>query len=158
MSGRLERQIKKKRPFDSTEQAVVLGLLRTNDQFQYRVGRLLREHSLTQPQYNILRILRGAGGPLPSLEIAERMITVVPAITSLLVRLEERGLLRRVQCEEDRRVWRASITAAGRRVLEKLDGPTLELYEELCRGLSKNEAARLVELLEKAREGLEGDG
>ena len=67
-----------------------MNIVRTSDQLQIRFARLLREYGLTSPtQYNILRILRGEGKPLPILEIASRTITVVPGITGLIDRLEQ---------------------------------------------------------------------
>ena len=71
---KLQHELKKKRPFKSSEQEAALSVLRTSDQLQIRFARLLREHGLTPSQYNILRILRGEGQPLPILEIASRTI------------------------------------------------------------------------------------
>ena len=81
MGGNLQREIKKRHPFESPEQEAMLNLVRTNDRFQFRFARLFREYGLTPSQYNVLRILRGEGKPLPCLEIADRMIAAVPAIT-----------------------------------------------------------------------------
>ena len=88
MTSALQREIKKKTPFDLPEQEAMLNILRTADQLQIRFARLFRKFGLTPQQYNILRILRGEGRPLPILEIAARMITVVPGITGLIDRLE----------------------------------------------------------------------
>src|SRR5260370_27978003 len=74
---KLQHEIKKKRPFESPQQEAALSVLRTSDQLQIRFARLFRDHGLTPSQYNILRILRGEGKPLPILEIAARTITVV---------------------------------------------------------------------------------
>ena len=73
--------------------------MRTSDQLQIRFARLFREYGLTPSQYNILRILRGEGKPLPILEIASRTITVVPGITGLIDRLEQAGFVNRLRCE-----------------------------------------------------------
>ena len=100
--AKLVKELKKKRGFDSPEQEATLGILRTSDQFENRMGRLFREYGLTPSQYNVLRILRGEGQPLPSLEIAERMIQVVPAITGLIDRLEKQELVARRRCTRDR--------------------------------------------------------
>lgn len=151
MAGKLEQQLKKRRGFDSVQQTAVVGLLRTNDLFQYRFGQLFREFGLTQPQYNVLRILRGEGAPLPCLEIAARMITIVPAITSLIDKLEKRKLVARDRCTEDRRVWYVSLTAAGSKLLDEMDTPVMEMHSQLCKGLTGAECKQLVELLEKAR-------
>ena len=93
--GQLQRELKKRRPFESPAQEAVLNLLRTNDQFMNRLVRLFREYGLTPSQYNVLRILRGEGKPMPILEIGDRMIQVVPAMTGLIDRLEKQDLVTR---------------------------------------------------------------
>src|SRR6187431_687266 len=110
MSLTLDREIKKKRPFDLPEQEAMLNILRTADQLQIRFARLFRRFGLTPQQYNVIRILRGEGRPLPILEIASRMITVVPGITGLIDRLESAELVERKRCSEDRRVIYVAIT------------------------------------------------
>src|SRR5947209_16945921 len=102
---KLQHELKKKRPFESVPEEAVLNIVRTSDQLQIRLARLLREFGLSSPtQYNILRILRGEGKPLPILEIASRTISVVPGITGLIDRLEQAGFVNRLRCEKDRRV------------------------------------------------------
>ena len=91
-ASKLQSELKKKRPFDLPEQEAVVNILRTNDRLQNRFGKLFRQYDLTSSQYNVLRILRGEGKPMPCLEIADRMIQVVPAMTGLLDRLENRSL------------------------------------------------------------------
>jgi hypothetical protein len=66
----LRDELKKKRAFDSVEQEAMLSILRTSDLLENRLARLLREHDLTPSQYNVLRILRGEGSPMPCLEVA----------------------------------------------------------------------------------------
>ena len=94
--SRLQRELKKKLPFDSPAQEANLNLLRSSDRIQNQFGRFFREYGLTSSQYNVLRILRGEGKEMPSLEIAERMIQVVPAITGLIDRLEKQGFVERL--------------------------------------------------------------
>lgn len=151
MAAKSANELKKPRGFATPQQAAVVGLLRTNDLYQYRFGQLFREYGLTQPQYNVLRILRGEGEPLPCLEVAARMITVVPAITSLIDKLEKRGLLTRERCTVDRRVWYVALTAAGTKLLKQMDAPVMAMHEMLCKGLSPSECQQLIGLLEKAR-------
>src|SRR6516225_5427902 len=117
----LQHELKKKRPFESPQQEAALSVLRTSDQLQIRLARLLREHGLTPSQYNILRILRGEGKPLPILEIAGRTITVVPGITGLIDRLEQAGFVNRVRCDRDRRVIHVALTDQGTTTLAELD-------------------------------------
>lgn len=151
-TSQLQQELKKSVPFDSLEQEAVINILRTNDQFQNRFGRLFRQHGLTMSQYNILRILRGAGEPLPSLAIGNRMIQVVPAITGLIDRLEKRELVERCRCTKDRRVVYVSITDVGLEILDQLEEPVSELHKQLAGHLSEEELRQLSRLLEKARQ------
>jgi DNA-binding MarR family transcriptional regulator len=147
----LQRELKKKGPFESLEQEAMLNIVRTNDQYQIRFARLFRPYELTPSQYNILRILRGEGAPLPILEIADRMVTVVPGITGLIDRLEKSAFVARKRCAKDRRVIYAALTDKGRKTLADLDKPLQELHRKLIGHLSKAELKQLVRLLEKAR-------
>ena len=151
MVGGIQKELKKKGAFKSLEQEATLNILRTSDQFDNRLGRLFREFGLTSSQYNVLRILRGEGKPLPSLEIADRMIQVVPAITGLIDRLEKQDLVTRRRCEEDRRVVYIEITPKAAAILGKLDQPLNDLHLQLMGQLSKGELAELIRLLEKVR-------
>jgi MarR family transcriptional regulator, 2-MHQ and catechol-resistance regulon repressor len=148
---RLQRELKKKRPFESPLEEAVLNIVRTNDQLQIRVARLFRQHGLTPSQYNILRILRGEGKPLPILEIASRTLTVVPGITGLIDRLEQAGMVNRLRCEKDRRVIYVALTDQGMTTLAALDQPLDDLHHQLLDHLSRTEVRELIQLLEKVR-------
>ena len=147
----LRTELKKKTAFESPEQEAALNVLRTGDQIENRLGRLLREYGLTPSQYNVLRILRGEGHSLPSLEIADRMIQVVPAITGLIDRLERQELVRRQRCAQDRRVVFVEITPKALRVLKRIDGPLNSFHSELLGHMTKKELRDLSRLLERAR-------
>src|SRR5882762_1771279 len=115
--SRLQDEVKKKQPFASLEQEAALNLARTNDRLTIRFERLFRDYGLTPAQYNILRILRGEGEPLPILEVAGRTITAVPGITGLIDRLEKAAFVERKRCPEDRRVIFVAITGHGLQTL-----------------------------------------
>jgi DNA-binding MarR family transcriptional regulator len=150
-SSRLRKELKKRAPFESLEQEAMLNILRTNDQLQNRFGRLLRQYGLTNSQYNVLRILRGEGKPMPCLEIAGRMIQVVPAITGLIDRLAKAEMVTRHRSENDRRVVYVEITEKALRLLDKMDKPVLDLHKQLVGHLTRSELKDLIRLLEKAR-------
>src|SRR5438128_1434944 len=151
---KLQHELKKRRPFESPEQEAALSIVRTSDQLQIRGARLLREHGLTPSQYNILRILRGEGKPLPILEIASRTIAVAPGITGLIDRLEQAGFVNRLRCEKDRRVIYVALTDQGMTTLAALDEPLVALHHKLVGHLSQGELKELIRLLEKVREPL----
>ena len=122
-SSRLQHEIGKRKPFATPEEEAMLGLLRTSDRLQIHFSRLFREYGLTSSQYNVLRILRGEGKPLPILEIASRTVTIVPGITGLIDRLEQAGMVRRQRCPDDRRVIFVAITDQAIKLLSRLDVP-----------------------------------
>lgn len=155
-SGQLQRELKKRQPFESPEVEAILNILRTGDQFQNRFGRLFREYGLTNSQYNVLRILRGEGKPMPSLEIADRMVQVVPAITGLIDRLEKQELVKRERCTEDRRVVYVELTKKAVKLLKELDKPDVALHKQLIGHLTRKELKELSRLLEKSRTSLQG--
>ena len=153
MSTKLKDEIKQGKPFESLEAEVFLNLVRTADALSRGVEDILKLAGLSHAQYNVLRILRGAGEQgLCCREVAERMITRDPDITRLLDRLERRDLLARSRDSKDRRVITVRITAGGQKLLKDLDGPMSEYNRKLLSHMDKSDLRKLVELLEVARE------
>ncbi len=150
----LQAELKQNVPFTSREQEAYLSLLRTADALQAQVEARLKEFGLTGTQYNAMRILRGAGPEgLPCREIGERMITHDPDITRLLNRLEDRGFVERTRAKQDRRVIYGKITAAGLKLLRKLDDPIEKHGREILHHVSQEKLKQLIELLELVRGG-----
>lgn len=158
MTVTLQSELKKKTPFDLPEQEAVLNVLRTADQLQIRFARLFRQFGLTPQQYNVLRILRGEGRPLPILEIASRMITVVPGITGLIDRLEAASLVERKRCDQDRRVTYVALAPQAAEILRQIDQPLLQLHQKMLGHMTSAELTTLSRLLEKARQPSESAG
>lgn len=154
MSPTLRDELKKRGPFASLEQEATLAVMRTSDLLENRLARLLREHELTPSQYNVLRILRGEGKPLPCLEVAERMIQVAPAITRVIDQLLKLDLVRKSQSAEDRRVFTVELRPSALRLLRKLDQPVLDLHASLMRGVTKTDQKMLLRILESVRTGI----
>jgi DNA-binding MarR family transcriptional regulator len=153
MAGRLQTEIKQGKPFTNLEQEASLNLLRTADALLQRISAVLRPYRLSHSQYNVLRILRGAGASgLACREIAGRMITRDPDITRLLDRLEARGLVTRSREEKDRRVIQARITPEGLRVLDELDEPMNEADRRQLEHFGEERLRTFIKLLELARE------
>ncbi len=134
------------------EQTAFLGLQRAAADLGQQVAELLKPAGLSPAQYNVLRILRGAGeAGLPCGEIAARMITRDPDITRLLDRLEKRGLVSRARESGDRRVVTTRITDEARSLLGTLDEPVAALHRRQLAGLGEEKLHALVALLEQAR-------
>jgi DNA-binding MarR family transcriptional regulator len=156
-SSRLQREIKQTKPFRSAAQEATLGLMRTADMVRRRGALLVEPEGITGQQYNVLRILRGAGPEgLPTLEIATRMIELAPGITRLLDRLEAKKLVHRERCPEDRRQVTCRITPGGLALLGRLDRIIDAADESFLGTLSLAEQRQLIRLLERIREHLDG--
>jgi DNA-binding MarR family transcriptional regulator len=149
----IHEEIKQSKPFRSLSQEAYLALLRTADDLRRRVSLVLEPAGITLQQYNVLRILRGAGDAgLPTLAIGERMIERTPGVTRLIDRMEERGWVRRERCVDDRRrVW-CRITENGLRLLEPLDAKVNAVDDSLQEVLDPQELAALIEQLDRIRE------
>ncbi|HEX9161792.1 MAG TPA: MarR family transcriptional regulator [Thermoanaerobaculia bacterium] len=151
----IQEEIKQSRPFRTRSQEAAVALMRTADMVRRAVSAIVEPHDITPQQYNVLRILRGAGDKgLPTLEIAERMIEQTPGITRLIDRLEAKDLVSRQRCETDRRQVFCTITREGLALLRKLDGPIRDADDWALAELSTRELTSLVTLLDKARTGL----
>lgn len=121
MQSVVQRVLRQKRPLP-LEAEVWLGLQIAAHRVSDPWFRFLKSQDLPHPQYNVLRILRGARPEaLTCGEVAERMIVRDPDITRLLDRLDQRGFVTRTRDDDDRRVVRVTITAAGLAELERLD-------------------------------------
>lgn len=154
MAKTLKDELGKRGPFASVEQEATLAILRTSDLLENRLARLLRDHGLTLSQYNVLRILRGEGKPMPCLEVADRMIQVAPAITRVVEQLLKLKLISKEQSDSDKRVFMLAIKPAATRLLKKLDQPVLDLHQSLMSGATKAEMKTLNSVLERIRSRL----
>jgi len=152
MPSALQRELRQRRPFQSPAHEAVLGLMRTTDLIRRQAAALIEPHGVTLQQFNVLRILRGAGGEgLPTLEVAERMVEQTPGITRLLDRLEAKDLVRRQRCPKDRRQHLCWITDEGLALLEKLDTVTAGAHEEAMKGLRHKDRPAFIRLLDGIR-------
>lgn len=148
----MERTAKRK-PHGALEAEVFVSLLRTADALARGAEALIKPYGLGGTQYNVLRILRGAGEKgLACREIGCRLISRDPDITRLLDRMESRGLIARAREAGDRRVVRTRITAEGLRLLAELDEPVRQLHRRQLRHIPEKQLRQLSALLDRARE------
>jgi DNA-binding MarR family transcriptional regulator len=151
--GGLQAEIRQTKPFRSSGQEAAIALLRTADVLKRRFEDVLGPTAVTVQQYNVLRILRGAGAAgLPTLEIAERMIERAPGITRLIDKLEIAGLVARERSQEDRRAVVCRATAKGLALLASLDDAVDAADDDALGMLTERERRELIRVLEKVRE------
>jgi len=152
--SRLQDEIAQTRPFRSREHECLVGLLRTADVVRRRLGRVIQSSEITLQQYNVLRILRGAGeAGLPTLEIGSRMVEHTPGITRLLDRLVRKQLVERGRTRSDQRCVVCRITPRGLEVLNALDTPMLAADRSCIGDLAADDVPRLIALLDAVRAG-----
>ena len=151
--GGLQAEIAQRRPFHSTRAEVAVSILRTAAIIERHFAQVVARSGVTTQQYNVLRILRGAGDDgLPTLVIRDRMIHEAPGITRLLDKLEKAGLARRERTSPDRRQVFCFITERGLTVLEELDEAMRAADDVVVASLTEDEQRMLIELLDKVRE------
>ena len=150
----LRAEIRQSKPFQSPAQEAILALFRTSDLMERRLTQLVEPRGISLQQYNVLRILRGAGQEgTPTLEIADRMIQKAPGITRLLDKLAAKRLVRRERCSEDRRQVLCWITDAGLRLLADLEQPMAKSGARAMDPLTAAEQRHLIAMLEWVRGG-----
>lgn len=136
-------------PKEAAAQQAVIQLIRVADAITRSLERTFARFDLTGPQYNVLRILRGAGEPLPTMKVAGRMLQKTPGVTGILDRLEKKGLVRRQRSSEDRRVWLCSVTDEGVDLLDEMEEPVRKANNEAVRGASLEELRELASLIDR---------
>ena len=150
----LQDELGKRNPFDALEQEAYLNLVRTANRIAIEFRRLFKTHGLTEPQYNVLRILAGAGDTGKRCEgIGGEMITPAPDVTRLVDRLVASELAERETDTRDRRAVIIRITPAGRDLLARMHDPVLDLHRRQLATLSPQKLAVLNDLLFEARWG-----
>jgi DNA-binding MarR family transcriptional regulator len=138
--------IRQKQPFQLPQQELYLSLLKTASDLSHLADQFFRQFEITQIQYNVLRILRGAGSAgLCRNEISERMITAAPDMSRLLERMEKAGLIRRSRDRDDKRQVASTITRKGESLLDKMEAPLIDFHKHQLQALG---SARITSLLD----------
>ena len=155
MFDELQKELKQTKPFRCGEEAAFLAIQLTAEVLKTSLNELFKTKDLTPAQYNVLRILRGAGEDGSSCrEVGERMITHDSDVTRMLDRLENRGLIKRERQADDRRVVLTFITDEGRTLLAELDKPVIEFNKKHLGHLTETELVTLGKLLDKVRKAV----
>lgn len=148
-------EIQQRKPFPSLSAETAVALMRTTDLVKRAVAQVVEPTGITLQQYNVLRILRGAGDiGLPTLEIASRMIEQAPGVTRLVDRLESKHLVRRERSATDRRQVFCFITSDGLALVNGLDEPVNQADRAALAGLDEEAMKTLLVALDRIRRSL----
>lgn len=144
--GDISKDIKSK--FANSKVKALINIKYTANWLNSKEVEFFKPYGLSPQQYNILRILRGAGEPTKVQVIKERMVERAPNATRLMDKLCDKKLIERVRCEHDRRVVYISIVNKGLELLESIDK---NIDIDFIENLTETEAAQLSDLLDKIR-------
>jgi DNA-binding MarR family transcriptional regulator len=145
----IEKDINQKK-FRNDHQKAIINIIYTYNWITERSKGILERGDITAQQFNILRILRGAGAPLSTLQIRQRMLDKMSDTSRIVDRLIVKGLVKKVVCKADKRLVDVSITDKGKKLLEKLDKYETEM-DAIIGNLSETDAKNLNKLLDKIR-------
>lgn len=137
--------------FRNEYQKGIINLIYTYNWMNEKMKKLFDKEDITGQQYNILRILRGAGKPISTLQIRERMLDKMSDTSRIVDRLVLKGLAKKTVCKTDKRLVDVSISAKGKTLLEKIDEHEKDM-DAVFGNLSDAEAKTLNKLLDKIRE------
>lgn len=155
MPTTLQAEIKQTKPFANLREEVTVNLRRSAAAWEVTVDRMLEAYGITVTQYNVLRILRGAGADgLCRGEIRDRLVNRMPDATRLLDRMEDGGLITRKRSDVDRRMVNTALTERGRTLVDELDGPITDIHARNLNHMTDEQLRTLNELLTVVREQL----
>lgn len=156
MPGKLQTELRQTKSFELIEEEAMLNIVRTAEVLQRAISDFFKDFELSSVQYNVLRILRGAGAAgVTCSQIGERMVTHDPDVTRLLDRLEARGLIVRERSTTDRRAIITRITESGLALVGSIDQPLKKLYQAKLGKFGREALAGLTAQLEHVREAFE---
>ena len=152
MLSALAAELKQTKPFASLKEEAALSISRTAAVLDHQLSQALKDHALTPSQYNVLRILRGAGAEgLCRNEVGARLVAQVPDVTRLLDRMEDGGLISRQRGSADRRFVTTRITRKGLDLVDTLDKPMRELLQTMLGHVSEKSLRAIVDGLAVVR-------
>ena len=146
----IKRAIDQKKPFRNSRHKVIVNLLYSHGWLVTQLRAFFKPFGITEKQYNILRILKGAGKPLTTSAIRGRLLDKMSDTTRVIDRMIKKGYVEKKTNETDRRLVDITLSDNGRALLEKIDN-NLQDMDKIIENLSLEEADKLSELLDQMR-------
>ena len=147
---KIEEAIQQKRPFRNAYHKVVVNLIYSHNWVTDQIRQHLKQYDITMKQYNVLRILKGAGEPITTSIIRERLLDKMSDASRMVERLHQRGLVVRSVCPADKRLVDVVLSEQGERLLIKM-ATFNEAIDNIVNNLTEEEAEQLSTLLDKLR-------
>ena len=148
---KIEDAIKQKKPFRTPHHRVIVNLIYTHNWVSDQIKAMLKAFDITQQQYNVLRVLRGAGEPISTSVIRDRLLDKMSDTSRMVDRLYQKGLVTRSSCKHDKRLVDVSLSTEGKKLLAEIDKYDDQMDGIVSGNITKEEALQLSELLDKLR-------
>lgn len=152
---KLQTELGLQNPFKDIRHEMVLNVVRTANVVSARLAQLVRRFGLTEAQFNALFALRYGGGPVTQVELGKRLVVTRASTTSVLDKLESKGLIRRVNVPGNRRIHHVELTGDGTALIERVEPVYREEIQDALGGFGDAECAQLILFMEQAREGVQ---
>ncbi len=152
MHVKLQDELGLQAPFQDMRHETVLNLVRTATLLSARATQLFRRFDLTEAQFNVLFALKFSNGRITQAELGKRLVVTRASITSVLDKLESKGLVKRVDVPENRRIHHVELTEPGRRLVNEVEPLYRKEVHEVLGDLESAECQTLIGLTERVRE------
>ena len=148
---KIEDELQQTAPFRCCHHRAIVNMIYTNNWLVEKIKHVLKPYKITMQQYNVLRILRGAGEPISTCIIRDRMVDKMSDASRMVSRLEQKGLVVRKSCSIDKRLLDVSLSGEGQALLKQIEADSEKIDRIFCK-LTNEEAQLLSKLLDKVRE------
>jgi DNA-binding MarR family transcriptional regulator len=138
------------RKFRNERQKAAINLIYTTNWLNEKMKYFFDNYDITSQQFNILRILRGAGEPLSTLQIRQRMLDKMSDTSRIVDRLVKKGMVKKNICKTDRRLVDIVITEKGKKLLAELDSKDNDM-DAILKNINETDALQINQLLDKMR-------
>ena len=150
MPTKIEDAIQQKKAFRNASHKAMVNLIYTHNWVTDQIRKQLKPFGITMKQYNVLRILKGAGEPVTTSVIRERLLDKMSDASRMVERLYQKGLVRRTVCPDDKRLVDVTLTAVGDALVQRMNQSNAQ-FDGIVKGLTEEEAETLSHLLDKIR-------
>lgn len=148
---RLSQELDLDLPLQDVNHESVLSIVRTATLLAAAGNVLFRQYDLTEAQFNVLFALKYKDRDLTQSDLGKRLVVTRASITSVLDKLEAKGLVKRNEVRGNRRIYHVTLTARGRGLIDQIEPPYRQELERVMNGLDEKEQRTLIEMLERVR-------
>jgi MarR family 2-MHQ and catechol resistance regulon transcriptional repressor len=147
----LNKELELDRPIEDVRHEAVLNIIRTANLLSQKGAERFRDYDLTVAQFNVLFALKYKERHLSQADLGKRLVVTRASVTSVLDKLESKGLVARVEVPDNRRIYHVELTAGGKTLVDEVEQHYRQDIQDVLHGFSESECRRLIQGLERVR-------